>query len=944
MSIQLTVYPQNYNGYSSGTTTTFLNELAEPSTFMTLAFNAIGFQTTQPADALNTNAPIAGWEKFCTPGLTYPSAVLDLFAMEMYMVFGGGNGVTNVAGTYFKLTGLVPGQNYEVLVDVAHPQAYNADINQLYLGINGSANVTTTPVCGGSGTPMVLIAGTDTAGWTTPVTFTAQNTDETLCLTFFSQGDPAYPINPLTTNYNLCLRTIHVRKATKFELYDGQIICDLYNEEEIPLTLSVDSFEKAGEKQQSYSKAFKLPATKHNNDIFENLFELTRDSWARPSWSPYKQTRAVYKEDGHVIFSGFLKLIDVSEKDNEISYNVNLYSESVALASLMKQEKFADLNFDELAHNYNRQVVQNSWNGALNLLSPLPLDTLAGTPGATDTNVLKYPTCNWNGQILEQATAGQIGNGATTGMPSIENLQTMFRPWIRIKYLIDKIFKKHGFIYESSFFDSAYFGRLFMDFNWGKEINWTERTQIGSVDFSSGAPAQTFTAGTYTKVILSDNNTFITAGYDTTTGQFTAPATGTKYDLTARIKLTNNTGTDATVQVYWRHTVNATAVTTSYDLMTLQVPASQTRVFNISTAAITVAAVNIALYDTLDVIVHPTLSDVDLVGTGGGSTIAGSISGSTIIASTLLNTKRGKLKQWDFFKGIMDMFNLVTIQSPNNPKKLIIEPYNDIYGPNNTAIVTHDWTNKVDASEMKFKPMNLKQTTTFQYQKDKDYPFAVYEGATNGYLYGSLEWTVPGYTEVRGTTKIEAKPFASTIIKPFFDTIMDWPGPCIYKGNADETAFEGIENKPRILYDVTGDVGSPMNPGGGTPMPGGYTYYIQYQNGMSGTNQNTFCLFSHTDAYPSTFGDRDLNFGPCQLIGIGVPPTDNLFSRYYQDYYYELYHPDTKSIKLKILLTATEVNQFKFWDKIMIKNRTYRVSKINYKPKQLSDVELLLIP
>jgi len=45
-----------------------------------------------------------------------------------------------------------------------------------------------------------------------------------------------------------------------------------------------------------------------------------------------------------------------------------------------------------------------------------------------------------------------------------------------------------------------------------------------------------------------------------------------------------------------------------------------------------------------------------------------------------------------------------------------------------------------------------------------------------------------------------------------------------------------------------------------------------------------------------------------------------------------------------MLLTGADLTEFRFFDKIQIKNRLYRVNKINYKPGDLASVELILIP
>lgn len=927
MSVQLTLYPQNFQGFVN-TSVVSLNQLSDNLYFISL-FSAVPTYG-QAYVAINGTPATTNWNSFCTPTLSPPTVNFNWFLGEAYMVLYGGNGSMNLSGAYQKLTNLIIGQTYEVLVDIKIPRPHNADVNNLYFGITGAGLVNPPQMMAGNNPPMQLFTDTTIAGWTDPITFVATQTEEIAAFTYGSSASPALPLS---------IGEIIVRKATVVTSDDGQLICDLYNEDLIPLTLSVDTFKNAGEKQQSYSKAFQLPATKHNNKIFENVFELTRDSMTLPLFNPYKQTRAVYKEDGHIIFQGFMRLIDVLNKNGEISYNVNLYSESVALASLMKAEKMSEIDLSELTHEYHRVNIFSSINGLLNLQNPLPIGTFAGTAGATTTNVLKYPVCNWDGQIAEQASAIQIGNGANVGMPSIEKLQTMFRPFIKIKYIIDRLFAKHGFTYSSTFLNTAYFNRLFMDFNWGKEINWAERFTMGSVDFSSGLPVQNNPQFSTNTVIMSDNNTFVSAGYDEATGIFTAPNSGISYELNAVVRYTNNATTDIYSNLRWEHTDAISGVVTEIDAFS---PPNLTPNTSVVVATTITSAQPILINDTISVVLeHVGLGtgtvDIEIPSTA----MSGTISGATVVSGTLMNTQRGKLKQWDVFKGIMDMFNLVTVQDESNPKNLIIEPYNDIFNAPNPTVI--DWTEKIDAQEVKFKPMDLTQSTMFQYSEDKDYPFTVYKNALNGYLYGSLEWTVPSYTQVKGETKVEAKPFAATIVKPFLDSIPDWVGPCIYKGNADATQFEGMDNKPRILYDVTGDLTDPRNTGGGEPLLGGVSYYVPPQNGQVGANVFKTSIFSHVNNYPSTSGDTDLNYGACQLIGIGVPPVNNLFTDYYEDYFYELYNPDTRTVNLKVLLTANDIVIFNFSDRIRIKNSNYRVSKINYKPNQLSDVEFILI-
>ena len=88
-----------------------------------------------------------------------------------------------------------------------------------------------------------------------------------------------------------------------------------------------------------------------------------------------------------LLFEGFLRMLDITDKEGEVSYNVNLYSEVIALADTLKDRTFADLDFSELEHDYDISNITLSWTGVLPLLNPLPVGTFAGTVGASTTGV-----------------------------------------------------------------------------------------------------------------------------------------------------------------------------------------------------------------------------------------------------------------------------------------------------------------------------------------------------------------------------------------------------------------------------------------------------------------------------------------------------------------------------------------------------------------------------
>ena len=319
-----------------------------------------------------------------------------------------------------------------------------------------------------------------------------------------------------------------------------------------------------------------------------------------------------------------------------------------------------------------------------------------------------------------------------------------------------------------------------------------------------------------------------------------------------------------------------------------------------------------------------------------------STSSNAISSSAILHTLRGELGQWDFLKGIMTMFNLVSMIDENNPNNILIEPYNDIF-VTNPLTKELDWSDKVDVSEMSLSPLtDLNKNTIFKFvEDDEDYTFMRYKFSTSGHLYGSkeLDASISGTTNGRptvlqGTEEIVAEPFAATVSKQLESQYFDFIVPTIYAVN-DDLSSEGFDNSPRIFY--TNGVESLQS----------CTYYVPAQNGVAATTaEEDFLQFSHLSAIPSVSPTtKDFVFESNQLFtGVGNPPIDNLFNSYWDAYFTELYHPDTRTMMLKVNLNPSDIATFKFYDKVFIRNRIFRVNKIEYKPNSLAKVEFILIP
>ena len=899
MSVQLVVYPQWFDGV--------MNPIVSPSSSAELLVNPTNFTGANSINAYSVNANVLS-----------QTAIDDLFpftagAWKGYNNTAGGmvtGGIGDIifavgsCGVFQQMSGLVVGAVYVVKITwdtTVTPQDINVKIyhnSQIILTVLATPNA----------------SNEDTVQFIAPsVNNTSFNLD-------YDNDILSTVISEISVKYSSGLANIN----------NGSVICDLYEDEDIPLTLSVDNFKNAAESVQSYSKAFNLPATKRNNQIFDNIFEITRNIALNSiHFNPLKRTKAVLKQDGIVLFEGFMRMLDISEKEAEISYNVNLYAEVTALADTLKESTFQDLGFTELKHEYTSDQIRNSWNtsgAGVNYSNP-------NTSGfRTAYKTLKYPFVDWNHQMVVSD-----GTNGTSGNPELTKLEQAFRPFIQIKYLIDRIFKNSPFTYTSEFFNTSVFDNLYMDFNWGAEEDGSSTDRNDTLyQQHNGSSTQWLThswQNVNLQTTISGDNTLWN------TNKFVSDVNSLEVSGSYRIQLHNTSGSPKGCWLKFQKFNANNVILETFEEAHPSIASGGSGSISNSFSTI----LNSGEYLALRVYQDSTSSNVVKVSTTTTSYLNITYNNNSSQVDTLLNSARADVNQWEFLKGIMTMFNLVSLPDSSNINNIIIETYENIFikTSNNNSVsladrgITHNWTEKVDYTTMKIAPLSdLSAKTIFKFvEDDEDYAFNIYKRDVQGHLYGSKVFdAVFSYdlTILSGQDEVVAEPFAATVIKPLMSQYPDFVVPSLYAMN-DDGETEGFANAPRIMYNS------------GITTLQSTDYYVPAQNGIGATTYNNYLEFSHLSDSPTAAHDLDFNFGVCQLIPPWNPVTNNLFQLYWMPYYSELYNPNTRVVTVKIDLNAGDINAFKFNDQIMIKNRAYRVNQINYKPNDFATVELILL-
>ena len=240
-----------------------------------------------------------------------------------------------------------------------------------------------------------------------------------------------------------------------------QFWLDLYPTEPIKLNLSVEDITDA-EARSVFSRTFRVPATTNNNAFFKNAFLIDGIDYDVTTKKP-----AEILVDGAEFRVGHIRLQKIFKNadTDRIDYEIVFFGETRDFASSVGQGTLADLDTGALTHNLSYTDIATSWQA-------YPQGN--STDGLFDGNLL-YPLVDF-------------GNTYTDGIPNEPRIAfgpasdhnfnhsnnaiqpQRLKPMLRAKWIIDKIFSEAGFSYQSNFFDSDLFRKLYVS-AWGNTVD-----------------------------------------------------------------------------------------------------------------------------------------------------------------------------------------------------------------------------------------------------------------------------------------------------------------------------------------------------------------------------------------------------------------------------------------------------------------------------------------
>ena len=716
-------------------------------------------------------------------------------------------------------------------------------------------------------------------------------------------------------------------------LEESKVYLDLYDENPMLLNFQIDDYQELPVISSNFSRTFRIPATGNNNKFFQNAFYVNSTDYDVSVKVP-----AEIFVDGEFFRKGQIRLnkIYTNEFSDRTDYEIFFLGESKDFAGQVGEGFLNSLLCFDLDHDLLMSNIVTSW------------DAVAGTTnGLLDGNIV-YPLVDMGYSWNDDGTPveNQIGINRTgyTGYSKPFNVganrieRTYFRPWLRAKYLIDKIFEGTDYTYTSNFLTSTLFDGLYVNAT-GNTAQSTINTEVGSSEFEvlnlgqALTPISTIPQTIEYPITVSDPSDVM--GLTT----FTAIASGTHvFEYTTSV-FTAVSPTAGTIGHTLGYSLNGGA-TVTLGTDTSGVTFSKTTSFSTDPAFVGPG-------DTV------TLSPLSL-SLNAGDTITFIMTGSWVVNATTFFIQdstlilalapieltnpcallQDNIKTIDFFKSIVNLFKLVVAPDPANENNLVIEPYNDYIGSG----VLRDWTDKLDTSvDFQIEPIFFTNTATikFAYKSDLDF-YNLDNEAKFKEVFGTLFYD--SQQELLNDQRVVEPIFSPTILTS------------IVGGATGATGTVGTTDfvLPRLL-SVESDENAQASGNYAKVVPirpnirlcfyngkrnGGYTWYYDTDLGATGSS-STYPLMSPYLQPPGATGATGLNLNfedespyyietPTNVV-TGQP---TVYEEYWSQFVEEQYSPFARKFTGNFVLNHYDLKDFQFKDVIFVKDSYYRVLKI----------------
>ena len=646
----------------------------------------------------------------------------------------------------------------------------------------------------------------------------------------------------------------------KVDLYINGQRADLFQDENIEINLSTQNIKDISKVFGDFTQSFTIPATVQNNKIFRHYYNVDIDG----GYISNLRTNAFIEVNNNLFRDGVLELESVQMKQGQpYAYSVGFYSNVTSLKDKFGEDKLIDLNLSAYNHDYNDTNIEAGLDGYV-----------SGTSSSIIYPLIS-PVANWY-----YNSAGNDHTPSNIYYHSGHNEHGVFyydlKPAIKLQKVIDAIETKYDIEFNSDFFDSADFGKLFM---------WCHR-RAGYMFKDQAVAAEPeliqLTSGGGTPFDDTLHRFPVTASNNPALIAYTCTATSsTNYRIDVfingeRFSYKEHTGNVSNIYVYL-----PTLVAGDYVDMRLA-PSGDGQTVTVGVTA-------------------NWYSDTGATNllASTGITTAMTTGGRIVVADQMPEQKIS-----DFIGSLVRAFNLVIVPTGNG--KYDIEPLDDWYAEGSTREITE----YIDTEEISINKPQLYRRINFAYNET---------GAVLGEQY-RLQNDI-GYGDLQADFAFDGEEFNVEVgfDHMLFERLSD----------QDDGSLTTIGVGKSITREIEPYIGQPLIFYLAGQIRGTQSFaYIPMGTNPTEQQKTDFHLVSNVNSDVATSVTKTLNFGtevdPYLLEGFAT----GLYNTYWKDYITDLYDTSRRTFMYRGQLPLGLMLALKINDKLTIGERNYIINQM----------------
>lgn len=673
------------------------------------------------------------------------------------------------------------------------------------------------------------------------------------------------------------------------QLYvDGQRV-DMFSDESIQLTSSIQDVKDISKVFTDYSQMFNVPASKTNNKIFKHYY----NNAIQNGYDARFRSEAIIEINHSPFRKGTIRLNKVRMKNNKAySYELTFFGSTVSLSRILGDDKLKNLDLSTYNHEWTYD----------NVLEGLQ----TGLEFNGDTAAVIYPLLSPKRRFIYDSDPNyiEIDNYANIGSALAGQgfLQQDLKPAIRLIRIIEAIEEKYPLTFSRDFFGGAVFNDLYM---------WLHRNSgvIENADDVSKMIISNWVFNNQSLLCGSAKATFFD-NYFAFTSTFSnledyidgdAQLTITPDDINAEysykiVDLVSNT-------IMFEETdVKGVKVST----VEMSTPSGESsKDFEVQVQISTKSSSGFLLYDA------EWYVRTYYIGRGGDLECLNEqyydALAQNMIGDVIMTNQTPDIKIIDLLTGLFKMFNLTAYV--NDLGTIVVDTLDNFYSTYNT----YDISNYVNVSDSDIERLPLYANINFDFREPSTF-LAVEFSESNGQNFGSEEFNVIINGEyIDGDDYDITLPFEKVIYERLVDDFDGGDTNACYGWFVSENE-DGINGNPLLFFNVNEPIGG----------IGEKNIYFRSSDGITVSNPTSYNRPSNVTSDET----QTLNFDAENDEFNLEFNYNSLFENYYKTYIESVFNQYNRITKIKVLLPIKVLSKYKLNDRMVINDKRYKINSV----------------